>query len=571
MKTKRTFAGGFSSAISRSKTKYEMLIRKACRDANSPYSLKIYLLVKNGEWNQALYSDVKPEDYLTSRRYYLDAQVHALIKKYPYLDVDVNPREEAMRSFIKAEIACKETNDRFRANPDLHLEGHAVRTIFRLAQRKIGELLGDCPKPESLSFEFGPGANLGVSKYTSSYHKLKSSLDVTYKGVGTALSFLSACPGWAHALACSPHCEFDLYDRMNIVPGNRLSFVPKTAKTDRPICIEPLLNGIIQKGIGSKIRTKLRERGLDLKTAQKRHRLLAKQSSIDDSLATVDLSAASDTISYLLVMNLLPYSWFKLLDSVRSPQYTIQGQTYSFQKFSSMGNGYTFELESLIFLALSRATMDYCGAKGVCSVYGDDIIIPAECSEMLYKVLEACGFTVNAEKSFPAGPFKESCGGDFFSGIDVRPFFLKDKLSNQKLFLLRNYFVRSGHEHYFPQLMNYIDWLLGEQTLKKFAGPNVEGDGHLVDVTRSALAPYKSIYAKPINLTAKKHDRMYGAFALYRQMFSGFPLMDGLFEAYASTRTGYTNSMNEVVSKFEGHPVRGRYRYRVTTIRPICS
>jgi hypothetical protein len=98
-----------------------------------------------------------------------------------------------------------------------------------------------------------------------------------------------------------------------------------------------------------------------------------------------------------------------------------------YEKFSSMGNGYTFELETLIFWGL---------CMGVCRelelepsqvlVYGDDIVVPVAAYELLSEVLTFCGFTLNSKKSFGSGPFRESCGKDYFLGADVRPFFLKE-------------------------------------------------------------------------------------------------------------------------------------------------
>jgi len=68
--------------------------------------------------------------------------------------------------------------------------------------------------------------------------------------------------------------------------------------------------------------------------------------SIDGSLATIDLSSASDTVSYALVMSLLPSGWFDLLDLFRSECVEVPGGVIELEKFSSMGNAYTFELRA---------------------------------------------------------------------------------------------------------------------------------------------------------------------------------------------------------------------------------
>jgi len=157
---------------------------------------------------------------------------------------------------------------------------------------------------------------------------------------------------------------------------------------------------------------------------------MARLSSLSGKLATVDLSAASDTISYELVKLLLPFDWFCLLASLRSPETWIDGKWVELEKFSSMGNGYTFELETLIFWALARAVADaMCMNSDLSSVraYGDDLFVPTECVPLLKLVFSYCGFTVNASKTFDdSSQFRESCGQDFLYGHNVRPFFLKE-------------------------------------------------------------------------------------------------------------------------------------------------
>jgi hypothetical protein len=141
-------------------------------------------------------------------------------------------------------------------------------------------------------------------------------------------------------------------------------------------------------------------------------------------LATLDLSAASDTISALLVQQVLSPEWFELLDIARSPFVTMpDGTVHELEKFSSMGNGYTFELESLLFLCIARSITPR-SLHSYISVYGDDIIIPQEYSEAMIERLNTLGFSVNSDKSFWHGPFRESCGSFTYNGTEVAPFYL---------------------------------------------------------------------------------------------------------------------------------------------------
>jgi hypothetical protein len=93
-----------------------------------------------------------------------------------------------------------------------------------------------------------------------------------------------------------------------------------------------------------------------------------------------------------------------------------------------MGNGFTFELESLLFYVTTKVTADLRGVRGALSVYGDDIICPSEIAYELTSALRYLGFQVNTDKSFYQGPLRESCGGHYYAGIDITPFKVKKPL-----------------------------------------------------------------------------------------------------------------------------------------------
>jgi hypothetical protein len=90
-----------------------------------------------------------------------------------------------------------------------------------------------------------------------------------------------------------------------------------------------------------------------------------------------------------------------------------------------MGNGFTFELESLLFYTIVRAVAYFTGTPGVVSVYGDDIICPQEITSLVIWALEYFGFQVNTEKSCIDGPYRESCGGHYRNGYDITPFYIR--------------------------------------------------------------------------------------------------------------------------------------------------
>jgi hypothetical protein len=270
----------------------------------------------------------------------------------------------------------------------------------------------------------------------------------------------------------------------SVVAGSKLGFVPKNAKTDRAICTEPLVNSVYQNAIGEVLTRKLRRVGCNLRD-QTRNQQLALKGSITGALATIDLSAASDTISQAVVLDLLPPEWFELLDSTRSHHYTYEGGTYYFHKFSSMGNGFTFGLESLIFLALTLAVCEHLGLPKTAvqdvSVYGDDIIAPVEAVGLLTEVFSYYGFTINQDKSFSSGPFRESCGRDYFLGMYVRPMFIKKAFSNASIVSHANFLY--GDDYYydlpFRKLRSSLLKTLPSIIRKVLVGPVGEGDGHI--------------------------------------------------------------------------------------------
>jgi hypothetical protein len=183
----------------------------------------------------------------------------------------------------------------------------------------------------------------------------------------------------------------------------------------------------LQKGIGRMIRRRLRRRGLLSDTAQQQNAELAREGSVDGTLSTIDLSSASDSIHLELVRELLPFDWVEAIENSRSPYCVLpSGELKLLRKVASMGNGYCFELETLIFWALAEACSLLLDASDRrCAVYGDDIIVPTSVAQALLPVLEDCGFSVNLKKTFLQGPFRESCGKHYFLGVDVTPFYVR--------------------------------------------------------------------------------------------------------------------------------------------------
>lgn len=324
-------------------------------------------------------------------------------------------RAKAIESFFDAEERCKAANWRLTEFESCSLVPLPHRSLLWKARRIVSSILGSFKLEElPTSCKFGPGATTSLKARNASHQKKwQSSSHIT----AGALPYYQAFYKWARLDG--------LPEQVKIVNGSKVTTVPKSWKTDRTIAIEPDWNMFFQLGVGAMIRRRLQRKGILLTDAQSRNRELARWGSWTGYLATLDLKAASDTVSLALCEALLPADWFKVLLDLRSPVGKLpNGTVVSFEKISSMGNGFTFELETLLFYALSLAVCRRDDWKFV-SVYGDDIIVPAHVSSKLISLLSTCGFETNSHKSFTSGPFRESCGGHYFEGFDVTPFYQK--------------------------------------------------------------------------------------------------------------------------------------------------
>jgi hypothetical protein len=207
--------------------------------------------------------------------------------------------------------------------------------------------------------------------------------------------------------------------------------VPKNSEIDRVACKEPEINMFLQNCVGRHFKKCLRKYGIDLRDQTQNQRLA--KSALNRGLATIDLSAASDSISSQLVIELLPVDWWFVLNDLRVHYVDIEslGVQHRLAMFSSMGNGFTFELETLIFYALLRAISFFSKSKGIISVYGDDIICPSRVAPRVQRTFFWFGFTVNSKKSHWTGEFRESCGKHYYGSLDVTPFYLREPVANK--------------------------------------------------------------------------------------------------------------------------------------------
>jgi hypothetical protein len=347
----------------------------------------------------------------------------------------------ARKKFLDAEMACKRANRRLRwfwRRPDR--ENPIYRVILTRARELISKTLGTFTEStmEQLLDLSRPGGGSAVGTTNPLLVDLpwklgrKTELVVTPDALVYGRMLVERSDRWL-----SLHVEFpDKNVRHAHVPyvatnTNRVAFVPKDATTHRTIAVEPHLNICLQLGVDAYIKRRLRGVGVDLST-QRRNQDLARAGAIgwmmQDPLVTLDLASASDTLCQGLVERLLPSAWLDYLGNLRSPYYRMGKELpVEYQKWSSMGNGYTFSLETLIFWAIAKACSTFSRSRERLGVYGDDIVLPRGTAGILIEVLGYCGFKVNTDKSALFGPFRESCGGDYWFDQKVTPVYLRDE------------------------------------------------------------------------------------------------------------------------------------------------
>ena len=382
---------------------------------------------------------------------------------------DVSPDTRALEKFRESERLCAESNLLFmKWRQGGLLFPPDVDSVFYRAQRKIAALLGEVPNLASLKVRFGPGATTTLQKQEACARlKLGQVLSCSEALSGCLEEALDEIPFWA---------ELSESDQGSVpveIHRGRLSFVPKRYDVSRCVVVEPMLNTMFQLGIGDYIATRLKTVGIDLDRQEAKNKSLAREGSLTGALATLDLSSASDTISNGVVEHLLPPDWVSFLERYRTSEIELPGgECVTLAKFSSMGNGFTFPLETLIFYALAWSCCE--SDHKLVNCYGDDIIVPTHAVPLLERVLVCCGFILNRDKSFSAGPFRESCGGDYLKGIDIRPVYVKDRLSCHDVFRLHNFFHRQM-QHDACRL--FLEMISADV---RIFGPDGYGDGHLL-------------------------------------------------------------------------------------------
>lgn len=479
-------------------------------------------------------------------------QAIAFFTKNDDIPLGLSPSQAAFDTFMAAEEACASTNEvisAVMAGNACFLDRKLAGWILR-AKALIRNALGELPPLEELELSFGPGATRSVKRsLATARSKLAEQLQCSEELSPVVGKLLAEMPSllelhasqttdecdqdeessefgfaddgrpyvseddreldtqyekWKHDYDCDYEAEAAemrllaqrAYSVEVITQTSKLGFVPKNAKTDRTICVEPGLNVIYQGALGRALAERLRSIGIDIRD-QSRNQRMAYVGSITGALATLDQKSASDMMAHVVIQMLLPLDWALALSHGRTGLVELpDGLGHLHQaKFSSMGNGFTFPLQTLIFWAVTQAVIeDVNGTRShKCrddiSVYGDDVVCPSGEARIVIRALQGLGFTVNAGKSYIDGPFRESCGKDFYSGTDVRPYFQRGRVSARSLFSLHNFYKRRGDRSRALRVLSRL-----ASTMMLF-GPDGFGDGVLISENFSKTLSNSAIIA----------------------------------------------------------------------------
>jgi hypothetical protein len=353
--------------------------------------------------------------------------VEALFKKCDLFS-DEKCKDVAFAAFLESEEICRATNSRldsfFQLDPSdwIRQKVERMEEIINHTLGPTGPFLAELPQLIRIT----NGATAAHPRSSSGgAERVKRTMYAT-KRSHPYLAAISAFWGYKY--------------NFRIIHHNRVELVPKNWKTHRTIACEPEGNIALQLAFDTYCKRKLRRRlNTDL-SDQSRNQRLALESSVHGKLCTVDLKAASDRLSLNVVHLLFSREWVDFFLDTRSPCWkNADGNLVPYHKLSSMGNGYTFTIETLVFAAACKSI----GSKHF-SVYGDDIVIETELYEPLVDLLSYLGFEVNQEKSHVGSPAVDT---ERFVSSPLENGRFSDAMEGLKREIAFTFSEASGHHH----------------------------------------------------------------------------------------------------------------------------
>lgn len=387
--------------------------------------------------DQTMFDLKMPPPDVTPREYACLALARSFYKKFVD-NIEPSADERALKKFLSVNERCGAWALCQLSEWDAMLVGELKDSIYKFWTPSGLPLVNSYEDILDLA-SMGPGAAVGAYG-NDFYTKLFSSpFTATRRDLYHAYeNYVASSPTWS----IGENLRRAMFGECDLVSGSRLYFVPKQNDISRLICVEPSLNVYYQLGFGAHLTKRLDSFfGIDLTKQQDVNRNLACIGSLrGGTYVTIDLSSASDSMSLNMLKYVLPPDFYRWLLMLRSPYSDLTRRVGAYEPgkhelnmVSSMGNGFTFPLQTMLFSCIVSAALrmrSYPGANWgrrspVFSVFGDDIVCPEIVSRDVLRLLQILGFEVNTEKSFVEGPFRESCGHDYFKGSNVRGFYVK--------------------------------------------------------------------------------------------------------------------------------------------------
>ena len=389
--------------------------------------------------------------------------------------------KDAMTEYVQCEREVKQA-DALRTPDDFSEFSRVSRLLFGRAflevDRKIDSL--------ELVPKHGPGATADKLRGNSKYlQRTWPARLEPYFPVGDYM--------FPNARYFSEH-----YDEITFLEPDaelpvRVISVPKTMKTPRIIAVEPTAMQYAQQALLEAILDAIEgdsflNRMLGF-SDQEPNQLMAEMGSQFGSLATLDLSEASDRVSNQLVLEMTKDfpSLQGAVQACRSTKADVPGYgVFPLSKFASMGSALCFPFEAMVFLtcvslgieqALSTrftSRRHLMQALGGVRIYGDDIVVPTDTVFSVVDSLEHFGARVGASKSFWIGKFRESCGKEYYDGYDVSIVKVRRLLPTTRkhvpeiisLVSLRNQLYQAGYwetvkwlDSYLVKILKYFPWV----------------------------------------------------------------------------------------------------------------
>lgn len=266
-------------------------------------------------------------------------------------------------------------------------------------------------------FSFWPRHGAGVTSDATATDATTKYRVLQERGLPPRLHHLFCQKGYKHPLV--------RMDATDLGTSCRVLLVPKGVASKRVISCEPTSNQWFQQALLRDFAAYLPHSLLKITMEdQTRNQILAREGSLHRNYGTIDLSSASDTVTYSLVKALFKRTpiWDELWAS-RTSYAVLDGERLPLEKFAPMGSAVCFPVESIIFAAVVYLAQQHVGVQHDFVVYGDDIVCHSSVFDEVVRLLGLLHFRVNDKKTFwPESPFKESCGKEYYYGEDVTPF-----------------------------------------------------------------------------------------------------------------------------------------------------